>query len=402
MLNLKQIEAARVRIQENIRLTPVVPWIEALGEATTFLKLENMQRTGSFKDRGAVNKLTLLKEREGARGVIAASAGNHAQAVAFHGTRLGFDVTIVMPEFTPLNKILATQKFGAKTVLEGPTFDAAMAYAKERSIAEKRVFLHAFDDAEVVAGQGTAALELLEQVPDLQWVVIPVGGGGLASGMALALKEKKPGIRVIGVQTENYPHSYRAFHGMGEQAPSNPPPATIGDGIAMKMVGGVTLPILRKYLDDLITVSEDEMARAVLALLESSKVLSEGSGAAALAAVRSGRATGLKGPGVAMVSGGNIDVTLIARIIEKGLVGSGRLARLDVIIPDRPGGLRGLAALIAELRANILQIQHERASQRVPLYATNTELTLETRSPEHIEEIVKKLRAEGYTVEPRR
>jgi threonine dehydratase len=359
-----------------------------------------MQLTGSFKERGALNKLLLLKSAGGLRGIVAASAGNHAQAVSYHAGRLGVHATIFMPEDAALNKVLATRRWGAEVMLEGQSFDEATAAAQDLAKLKNRAFIHAFDDADVVAGQGTLGLELLDQSPDVECVVIPVGGGGLAGGTAVALKETKPSCRVVGVQAENYDFTFRAWKGTGASKKSTPIP-TIADGISAKRVGDVTLPILKKYLDDFVTVTEDEMSNAILDLLESSKILAEAAGAAAWAAITAKKIPSSKGQTVAVVSGGNIDVNLIDRIIEKGLLKTGRLLRVDVVIADRPGGLRTLAGVLADLRANILQIHHDRASTEMALYTTGTELTLETRGQEHIDEILQSLKERGYDVQVR-
>lgn len=396
MVTFSDIQAAQKRIQDNVHFTPMIP---AFGESflsnPVFLKLENMQRTGSFKDRGALNYLLSLKKP---KGVIAASAGNHAQAVSYHGKRLGFKVTMVMPQQTPFNKVSSTERWGAQVILKGETFDEAMAEARALAKEQGYVFVHAFDHALTVAGQGTTGLEILKQKPDVDQVLIPVGGGGLASGIAIAIKEKNPRCKVIGVQAQAYPNVCNAFMEKKSQPPKKFHPPTIGDGIAIKNIGEVTLPLLKKYLDEMILVTEEEMANAVLYLLEKSKVLSEGAGAVGFAALMAGKVKPSKRT-VVVISGGNIDVNLISRIIEKGLIKSRRLIRLNVVIPDRPGGLQRLAKLFSEARANILQIQHDRASSKVPLYDTGTDLTLETRGKAHIQEILKTLKESGYSVE---
>ncbi|HLG19897.1 MAG TPA: threonine ammonia-lyase [Bdellovibrionota bacterium] len=401
MISVQNIEEARQRIGRELRTTPLVPGpYTGKASSTAALKLENMQLTGSFKERGALNKLLLLKSGGGLRGIVASSAGNHAQAVSYHAARLGVHAVIFMPEDTALNKVLSTRRWGAEVMLEGRSFDEATAAAQDLAKLKNQAFIHAFDDPEIVAGQGTLGLELLEQFPDIDCVVIPVGGGGLAGGTAVALKERRPACRVVGVQAENYDFTFRAWKGSAAAKKSAAVP-TIADGISMKKIGEVTLPILKKYLDDFVTVTEEEMANAILELLESSKILAEAAGAAAWAAITARKIGSIKGQTVAVVSGGNIDVNLIDRIIEKGLLKSGRLLRIDVVIPDRPGGLRTLAGILADLRANILQIHHDRASKEIALYTTGTELTLETRGKEHIDEILHTLKERGYDVQVR-
>jgi threonine dehydratase len=393
LISIKDIEAAATKIGAKLKATPLVQSPEG-----HLLKLENMHRTGSFKERGALYKLLRLKESGKVKSVVAASAGNHAQAVSYHGKSLGFDVTIVMPEMSPLTKVTATESYGAHVQLVGDSFDAAMEHARSL-VDDKSVLIHAFDDEVVIAGQGTLGLEILEQQPDVSLVVIPVGGGGLASGTAIALKGKKPNCKIIGVQTECYPFSYAEFK--GTKTPAKKPeaaPSTLGDGISVKKVGQVTQPLLKKYLDDMVTVSEEEMAHAILHLLEGSKTLAEGAGAASVAALMSEKIKHDPEKTVAVVSGGNIDVNMIARIIERGLVETHRLVRLNVVVSDRPGGLNKLTALLAELKANILQIHHERATTHIELYTTGTELTLETRGEEHIHQILQTLKKAGFPV----
>ncbi len=398
MITLSDIESARKRIGEVLHVTPLREGFDIVGNsANLFLKLETFHRTGSFKERGAVNKLYSLSKGE-VRGVIAASAGNHAQAVAYHGSLLGLSVTIVMPEQTALNKINATRRWGADVKLVGANFDEAMDHAKTLASEKKLTFVHAFDDEKIIAGQGTVGLELLEQLPEIDTVVIPVGGGGLASGTAIALKERNSKIRVVAVQTELYPFMLRAWKKETSPNAAQPSIPTIADGIAIKRAGEITTPILQKYLDDFVTVTEEEIANAILHLLESSKLLVEGAGAAGVAALMAGKVKKIKGNTVALLCGGNIDVNLIARIIEKGLIKSGRLARIQVVVPDRPGGLQGLTKVLAEAKANILQIQHDRANTHISLATTGTDLTLETRGPDHIDEILKRLKESGYVV----
>jgi threonine dehydratase len=366
-----------------------------------YLKLENMNVTGCFKERGALNRLLLLSGEERARGVVTASAGNHAQAVAYHASRIGVRSEICMPIFTPLVKVTATRGWGAKVILYGSNFDEALEEARRRERDEKLVFVHAFDDDAVIAGQGVIGLELLEQIPDLEAVVVPVGGGGLIGGVACALKESRlesrPGVRVIGVQTAALPSMQAALN--AHHPVLLPAAATIADGIAVRQAGERTLALVQKYVDELVTVDDEEIAAAILRLLERQKVLAEGAGAAGVAAVLQ-RKTSLQGKRVAVViGGGNIDVTLLSRIIERGLVKDGRLVRVRIPVPDHPGALQHLTAIIAAEHANIVQVVHDRAYFGAHLGEGVVDITMETRGPEHVEELTGKLRQAGYPLE---
>jgi len=399
MITVADIERARTLIKDSIYVSPCAyseTFSNLLGNKVYF-KLENLQMTGSFKERGALNKILALTDEEKRRGVIAASAGNHAQGVAYHATRRGVRAVIVMPVATPLVKISRTREYGAEVVLHGASYDEAFEEAWRRREAEGLTLIHAFDDDLVMAGQGTIGLELIEQNPYLDAVVVPIGGGGLISGIAVALKETNPRIRVIGVQSARLPSMKRALE---NQAPIVLPAAgTIADGIAVRKAGARTLPVVARYVDDIVTVEEEEIAAAILALLEREKTVAEGAGAAALAALVSGR-TGLVGKKVAvLVCGGNIDVNLLARIIERGLVKGGRLVRFRVRIADHPGALHRLTGLFGAARANILEVNHNRAFSRVDLGETAVDITIETRGPDHIEELVTLLSDAGYEQE---
>lgn len=395
-VTLASIQAARQRIRNSIYLSPA-PHSAELSELTgqqVFLKLDNLQRTGAFKERGALNKILTLTEDEKRRGVIAASAGNHAQAVAYHATRHGIRARIVMPLMTPLVKVDATSGYGAEVVLHGASYDDACEEAIRQSIADGLTFLHPFDDEAVIAGQGTIGLELLEQIPDLQAVVVPIGGGGLISGVACAIKETNPAVRVIGVQTERLPSMLRACE--AGRPVTIPAEATIADGIAVRRAGEKTVPLVARYVDELVTVDEEEIASAILVLLEREKTLAEGAGAAALASLLQ-KKTRLNGHRTAvLVCGGNIDVTLLSKIIERGLVKDGRRTRVRIHLTDRPGALHHLTRIIADLRANIVQTSHDRAYYGVSLGDTVIDFTLETRGAAHIEEIAAALTAAGY------
>jgi threonine dehydratase len=403
MLDLTAIEAARARLAGAIHETPCA-FSQRLSELTgtrCFVKLENLHVTGSFKERGAANLLLQLDPAERARGVVAASAGNHGLAVAFHADRLGIAATIVMPEWAPLIKVTSARRYKAEVILHGGNFDEA--YARALAVAAERaqVFVHPFDDPRVIAGQGTLGLELLEQCPDVDAVVVPVGGGGLIAGVASAIKARRPGVRIIGVEAAAIA-AMRAALAAGHRV-TLPPAPTIADGIAVREVGEHTLAIAARLVDEVVTVSEEELANAILLLLEIEKTVVEGAGAAPLAALVN-RNLGLAGAQVVLVlSGGNIDVTMLSRIIERGLVKDGRLVRLGVLLRDRPGELARLTALIGEARANVVHIEHDRAFARwAGIGETEVELTLETSGRDQIEHLLARLRAEGYRVEERR
>ena len=368
--------------------------LSALTGQQVYLKLENLQMTGSFKERGALNRIALLTPEQAARGVVAASAGNHAQGVAYHATKRGIRALIVMPLATPLVKVTATRGFGAEVLLYGANYDEACEEATRLCMAEGMTFIHPFDDAVVMAGQGTIGLELLEQVPQLQAVVVPIGGGGLIGGIACAIKESRPEIRVIGVQTSRLPSMVAAVE--LHRPVTVEPATTIADGIAVRRAGDVTLPVVERYVDEIVTVDEDEIASAILVLLEREKTLAEGAGATALAALLQ-KKTSLNGAHTAvMVCGGNIDVTLLSRIIERGLVQDGRMIRLRIHLLDKPGALAELTLLIAKYRANIVDTLYNRAYYGVNLGDTTIDITMETRGREQVEELLAALTAEGY------
>ena len=398
MIDIGDIEAARARIQAAIYCSPC-PASETLGELTgtrCHVKLENLQMTGSFKERGALAKLSILDADERARGVITASAGNHGLAVAYHAQRLGIAATIVMPEWAPLVKVTHCRRHAATVVLAGQDYDEAYAEARRREAASGAVFVHPFDDPAVIAGQGTLGLELLEQVPDLDAVVVPVGGGGLISGVALALKTRAPRVEVIGVQAAALPAMRQALERGG---PTDLAPApTIADGIAVRRVGALTYELARRNVDEIVVVDEGEIANAILLLLEIEKTVVEGAAATTLAAVLN-KKVALAGKRVVLVlSGGNIDVNIVSRVIEKGLVKDGRLVRLAVFLTDRPGALARLCAIVAAQRANILEIGHNRAFTAARIGETEVVLTLETSGREQIDGVVAALRAASYQV----
>jgi threonine dehydratase len=399
MVTLPDIEAARARIGDRVYLSPCArsETLSRLAGAEAHLKLENLQMTGSFKERGALNRLLLLTEDERQRGLIAASAGNHAQGVAYHAGRLGVKATIVMPETTPIIKAASTRAHGARVVLHGGSYDEAYAEARRLEQAEGLAFIHPFDDPGVIAGQGTIGLELLDQVPDLDAVVVPVGGGGLACGIGVAVKARRPGTRVVGVQSELLPSLQAALE--AGQPVSLDAAQSLADGIAVKRTGDLTFTLARQVVDEVVTVSEEEIASAILYLLEREKTVAEGAGAVAVAALMHHRLPGLVGKRVvAVVSGGNIDVNLVARVIERGLVKDGRLVRVSVALLDKPGQLARVSSIVASHRANVIEVHHTRAFAS-RFGDTTLQLTLETRGPEHVQEILRALRERGYAVE---
>ena len=401
-LNLSDIRVARDRIGDGVVATPVLPAL-ALRErlpCALHLKLESAQRTGSFKDRGALNRLLDLTPEERARGVVTASAGNHAQAVAYHGSRLGVPVEVVMPEHTPLVKVANTRAFGAGIRFHGATLSDAMGEARRLEAAEGHVLVHPYDDERVIAGQGTIGLELLEQLPGPTAVVVPVGGGGLIAGIALAIREQRPDVRIYGVEA-SAAASALASRRAGHVVPIETT-ETIADGIAVKRVGDLTHPLLERYVDDIVAVGEPQIAAAVHLLLERQKVLAEGAAAAPLAAILAGQLP--LGPGdvvVTIVSGGNIDVNLVERIIDRGLVADGRLARLSVTVRDRPGNLARLTQLVAEEGANVLEVAHSRAFADIGVRDVEIVMHLETRGREHVAAVITRLERDGLEVRER-
>ncbi len=400
-ITLADIQAARERLGSAVYRTPCAR-SEMLSRATgqsVFLKLENLQMTGSFKERGALNRIATLTPAEAARGVVAASAGNHAQGVAYHATQRGIRSVVVMPLTTPLVKVQATRGFGAEVVLHGANYDEACAEATRFCNAEGMTFIHPFDDPLVMAGQGTIGLELLEQVEDLEAVVVPIGGGGLIGGIACALKESAAqqgrSVRVIGVQTARLPSMQAALSAHGPV--SLDPATTIADGIAVRRAGDVTYPVVARYVDEIVTIDEDEIASAILTLLEREKTLAEGAGATALAALLQRRTSLPRDTRTAvLVCGGNIDVTLLSRIIERGLVQDGRLIRLRIHLLDKPGALVELTSIIAGHRVNIVDTLYNRAYYGVNLGDTAIDITMETRGPEQLEELLTALTTAGY------
>jgi len=399
MITLSDIETAMGRIRDSVYLSPCARSenFSAATNNSVYLKLDNLQRTGAFKERGALNKLLTLNEQQKARGVIAASAGNHAQGVAYHAGRLGIRARICMPLTTPLTKVSATKSYGTDVILHGTNYDEAYEEAVRLAQQEDLTLIHAFDDDAVIAGQGTLGLEILQQHPDIEAVISPIGGGGLIGGVACALKESNPNIRVFGVQPSAIP-SMKAALAAGKPV-TLPPAKTIAEGIAVRRAGERTLPLVQKYVDDVVTVDDEEIANAILLLLEREKMLAEGAGAAAIAALLNHKLT-LQGKKIAvLICGGNIDVTLLSRIIERGMVKDGRLVRLRVHLPDYPGALHRLTGILADHRANIVETSYDRAYHGVNLSDTAIDITIETRGAEHILELLSALTDARYVHE---
>ncbi len=399
MITLADVQAALERIRPSIYLSPFTlsATFSQLTGNSIYLKLDNLQRTGAFKERGALNKLLTMTAEERDRGVIAASAGNHAQGLAYHAGRRGIKAQICMPLTTPLIKVSATKSYGAEVILHGANYDDACEEAIRRGQQQHLTFIHPFDDDAVIAGQGTLGLEMLQQHPEIEAVVVPIGGGGLIGGIACAIKETNPKVQIIGVQTSRLP-SMKAAVAAGKPV-TLAPAATIADGIAVRRAGDRTLPLVQKYVDEIVTVDEEEIANAVLLLLEREKTMAEGAGAAAIAALIN-RKLQMTGKKIAvLVCGGNMDVTLLSRIIERGLVKDGRLVRLRVHLPDYPGALHRLTGILADHRANIVETSYDRAYYGVNLGETAIDITMETRGPDQIAELLAALEAAGYSHE---
>jgi len=394
MVTLADIETARRAIAGHVLRTPVLaaPPLSALTGAEVFVKYENLQVTNSFKERGACVKLAALSADERGRGVIAMSAGNHAQAVAYHARRLGILATIVMPVTTPFVKVKATEALGATIVLDGETVTEAQARAEAIAATRDLVWVHPYDDPLIIAGQGTIALEMLEEVPDLDVLVIPIGGGGLISGCAIAARAKNPAIEIVGDECTLYPSMWNAIH-QGNRPCGG---ATLAEGIAVKNVGKLTLPIVREYVSDIILVDEELIERAVNAFLTLQKTMAEGAGAAGLAAMLAepekfrGRKVGL------VLCGGNIDPRILASIMVRELERADRIVSFRLTIPDRPGILGQIATRLGEFGANILSVDHHRLFLDVPAKGAKLDVTMETRDGAHAEEIFRAFAAEGY------
>jgi len=398
MVLWKEIEAAQDRIRKVILRTSAIhsDTLSRLVGKEVFLKLENLQKTGSFKIRGAYNKLSQLPASVRKKGVVAASAGNHAQGVALASSLLGIHSTIVMPEGVSLAKQMATQAYGGEIILFGQNTDEALGHAKKLAKSGKP-FIHPFDDEQIIAGQGTIGLEILEEVPGAEAILVPTGGGGLISGIAAIVKKRRPEVRIIGVQAA---HAPSAFYSVKKkrivEVKASP---TLADGIAIRKVGEMTFPLIQEWVDEIVTVGEDEIASAILLLMERTRIVAEGAGATPLAALVSDKLKTRSKRIVLVISGGNIDFHLLDRIIEKGLAQTGRVVRMSILLRDVPGALAKLTNLIGQHRANILHIIHERAARDVPIGFSKVILVLETRGSEHIREIKRGFKEKGYALQ---
>ncbi|MFY3139735.1 threonine ammonia-lyase [Achromobacter xylosoxidans] len=398
MIDIASIQTARENLRGQVLKTPFTlsRTLSDIFGAEIWLKFENLQFTASFKERGALNRMLTLSEDERRAGVIAVSAGNHAQGVAYHAQRMGVPAVIVMPRFTPTVKVANTRRFGAEVVLAGDTFDDAKAHGYELAKQRGLIMIHPYDDEAVIAGQGTVALEMLEDQPQLDTLVIAIGGGGLISGIATAAKALKPGIEIIGVQTERFPAMYAAVKGVSMPQGQY----TIAEGIAVKSPGGLTQPIISRLVDDIELVSEADIEHAIVVLLEIEKTVVEGAGAAGLAALLRAQEAGserFKGKRIGLVlTGGNIDPLMLGELIERGMVRAGRLARIRVDLRDLPGALAHATKLIADAQANITEVHHQRAFTSLPVRNVEVDFVLQTRGPEHIQEVIDILNAAGF------
>lgn len=392
------ISDAHDRLKKRVRRSELIYshyYSEQLG-VPLYFKCENLQRTGSFKIRGALNFMTSQPREKLKNGVITASAGNHAQGVAFSADLLGVTATVFMPEITPPQKVQATRDYGADVVLSGRNFDEAYAAALTEQQKSTALFVHPFDDDLVMAGQGTIALEILEELPDLRNIIVPVGGGGLIAGIAAALHERAPHVRIIGVESVAAPSMSASF--AAGKPTEQPVHVTLADGIAVKLPGSRTVPVICSYVDEIVQVEEEDIALAIVSLLEKTKMLVEGAGAVTLAAILNKRIPDLQGKTVCLLSGGNIDVKTISQVVERGLIAGGRYLKLVVELDDHPGALATLADNIAATRANIFHITHDRRSKSLAIGRTDVSLELETRGYEHIEQIVTYLKERGYNL----
>jgi threonine dehydratase len=393
-LTLQDIRAAAVALADNVVRTPCLysRTLSAITGAQVYLKFENQQFTASFKERGALNKLLSLTPGQRSRGVIAASAGNHAQGVAYHARRLGIPAVIVMPRYTPGVKVVHTRGHGADVILHGEMFDDAKAHARELAQQRGLTMVHPYDDEKVIAGQGTIALEMLEDWPDLDVLVVPIGGGGMIAGMAVAAKGAKPGIELVGAETKRFPSMYCAVKHAQLEFGST----TIADGIAVKEPGSLTVPIVRELVSDVLLVDEGDIEQAIVLLLEIEKTVVEGAGAVGLATLLAHRPR-FEGKRVGLVlCGGNIDPLMLADIIERGMVRTGRLTRLTVELRDLPGALARVTAILGEQNANIEEIYHQRAFTNLPVQTVEVDFVLETRDREHVQQVIHALAAGGF------
>ena len=397
MLTLDMIYTAKYKLGEVIRRTDIIHAPKLSENCDVYLKPENLQITGSFKVRGAYYKISQLSDKEKERGVIACSAGNHAQGVALAAARNGIRSLICLPDAAPISKVEATKSYGADICLVEGVYDDAYAKALQLRDEKGYTFIHPFDDELVIAGQGTIGLEMLGELPDVDAVVVPIGGGGLISGVAFAVKKLNPAVKVYGVQAKGAPSMLNSvMDGKIEKLDSV---STIADGIKVMEPGEHTFELCRQYVDGIVTVSDDEISSAILAMMEQQKLIAEGAGAVPVAAVMFDKIPELKGKKVlCLVSGGNIDVTILNRVIERGLITSGRTCLLNIELIDKPGQLKGVSRIIADLGANVISIHHERANEGSDINGCYLRIILETRNRSHIEQIYEALSKEGYKI----
>lgn len=399
-VKFSDIQDAQTTLESIITPTPTLADSKLSSKigAPAYLKAECLQKGGSFKVRGAYNKISRLTDDEKRRGVIAASAGNHAQGVALAASLHNIRSTIVLPEFAPLTKVTATKNYGAQVILYGATFDEALARSKQLQAEHGYTYVHAFDDEQVIAGQGTIGLEIVRDVPQLSVIVVPIGGGGMISGIAIAAKTLLPNVRIVGVQSENVA-PVKASLAAGEPIAVEVQP-TIADGIAVKKPGAITLPIIKEYVDEIVEVSEEEIARAIFFAVQNNRLVVEGAGAAGLAALLAGKVTLEENDTVCTIlCGGNIDPNLLARVLEQVLVRRGRYIMLKLLVTDRPGMLARLLDNVAEAGANVIEVFHRRAMWLAPLGRVGIEMLLEVRDEPHGREVVAHLQNAGYQVE---
>jgi threonine dehydratase len=401
MIAFETIQNAAKLLRERIIHTPLIhsPSLSRMFGGEIYLKLENLQKTGSFKIRGASYSILINKNKIGPGGVVTASAGNHAQGVALAARLAGIPATIVMPEWASISKQEGTREYGGEVIIEGKNLGESLQKAQELARKDK-TFIHPFEDMDIIAGQGTIALEIMQDLEDIDMVLVPVGGGGIISGIAAAIKSVRPEVKVIGVQSAACPSAYESYRKGKITTVSSK--YSIADGISVKQVGALNFDIIQKYVDDMVLVEEDQIAAAILLLLERKKILAEGAGAVSLAALLSGSVKiSEKSRIVLIISGGNVDSSVLGRIVNQGLVKHGRIMRLRVLLPDTPGSLARLLKLISVLKANVLHIFHDRNARNLPIYVTRVDLDIETRGPDHIEEIDRSLKETGYELEPR-
>ncbi len=401
MISIENVRQAAKMIKGKVIKTPLVysPSLSKMFEGEIYLKLENLQKTGSFKIRGATYTILTHKDEIGHGGVVAASAGNHAQGVALAARQALIPATIVMPEWASITKQEATRGYGGEVVIEGQSLEECIKKAEQMAL-EGKTFIHPFDDPDIIVGQGTMALEILEDLKETDMILVPIGGGGIISGIASTVKSIRPGVKVIGVQSAACPSAYESYR--SGKITSVDSYHSIADGISVKQVGDLNFDIIRKCVDDVVLVEEDQIAAAILLLLERKKILAEGAGAVPLAALLNGSVTVPRGSRVVLlISGGNVDSSLLGRILSQGLLKNARIMRIRVRLTDAPGSLAQLLALISGLKANVLHVYHDRRARDLPIYITRVDLELETRGPDHVEKIARKLNMAGYEMELR-